>query len=254
MNAHDADKVDEVDWDAQGERYAHSRHAITGTTAYETPVTEVLAAAPPGPVIDVGAGTGIWSAALAGWTGRAVIAVEPAPGMRRHATAGPEAGVHQVAGQVPDLPLAQESCASAWLSAVLHHVGDLGACARELRRVLAPRAPVLIRGAFAGRLDHLPHARYFPGVARRSERYPTIDSADAAFSAAGFRRVRHETVEEPGVDLQEWRRHLPDQRRSDTSLAHLTDAEFAAGLARVDADIAACRDRPTAALDLLVFA
>ncbi len=37
--------------------------------------------------------------------------------------------------------------------AVIHHIPDLGACAQELRRVLRPGGPILIRSAFPGRLD-----------------------------------------------------------------------------------------------------
>ena len=162
----------EVDWDAQGDRYARTRHHITHTAAYEAAVADALVEAPRGPVIDVGAGTGIWSPLLARWTGRAVVAIEPAPGMRRHATAAHADGVRHIAGRVPDLPLRAGSGSGAWLSAVLHHVGDLGACARELRRVLAPGAPVLIRGAFAGRAASLPQVHYFPEVRHRFDRYP----------------------------------------------------------------------------------
>ena len=245
---------EEVDWDAQGDRYAQTRHHITQTAPYEPLVVDAVAAVPPGPVVDVGAGTGIWSPALARWTQRDVVAVEPAPGMRRHAAAAPVPGVHHVAARVPRLPLRAGSCAGAWLSAVLHHTGDLGACARELRRVLAPGAPVLIRGAFAGRLDNLPQAHYFPEVRRRFDRYPSVEATEAAFGEAGFRRRRFETVEEHTIDLTEWRRLLPDQRRSDTALVQLTDDEFTTGLRRVDADIAAGRTRPRTALDLLVLA
>jgi SAM-dependent methyltransferase len=251
---HDAEHADsEVDWDAQGDRYARTRHRMTHTAPYEPLVVDAFAGAPRGPVVDVGAGTGIWSPLLTRWTGRSVVAVEPAPGMRRHAMAAHASAVRHVAGRVPDLPLRAGSGAGAWLSAVLHHTGDLGACARELRHVLAPGAPVLIRGAFAGRIDNLPHVRYFPEVRRRFDRFPTVDATEAAFGEAGFRRQRLETVEEHGVDLRDWRRLLPDQRRSDTSFAQLTDDEFAAGLRRIDTDIAAGRTRPRAELDLMVL-
>jgi SAM-dependent methyltransferase len=243
----------EVDWDAQGDRYARTRHHITQTAAYEPLVVDAFAGAPSGPVLDVGAGTGIWSPLLARWTGRAVVAVEPAPGMRRHATATHTTGVHHIAARVPDLPLRAGSGSGAWLSAVLHHVGDLGACAHELRRVLAPEAPILIRGAFAGRADSLPQVHYFPEVRQRFDRYPTIDATEAAFGEAGFRRQRLEAVNEHTIDLREWRRLLPEQRRSDTTLVQLTNDEFAAGLRRIDEDIASGRARPPAALDLLVL-
>jgi SAM-dependent methyltransferase len=243
----------EVDWDAAGDRYARTRHHVTNTAAYEPLVVDAFADAPPGPVVDVGAGTGIWSSALAGWTGRAVVAVEPAPGMWRHALAAPANEVRHLAARIPDLPLRAGSGAGAWLSAVLHHVGDLGACARELRRVLAPGAPVVLRGAFGGRVDGLPQVRYFPETRGRFDRFPTVDATEAAFADAGFARRRLDAVEEHSIDLWEWRRLLPDQRWSDTSFAGLTDDEFAAGLGRIDADIAAGRTRPRAVLDLLVL-
>jgi hypothetical protein len=45
---------------------------------------------------------------------------------------------------------------------VVHHIADLGVAARELRRVLRPGAPVLIRSAFAGRPEGIRLFRYFP--------------------------------------------------------------------------------------------
>lgn len=245
----------EVDWDAQGERYARTRRRVTDTGAYRDLVVDAFRSAPAGPVLDVGAGTGIWSADIGHWARRPVVALEPAAGMRRHAPAAPTAVVHHVAAAVPGLPLRTGAGGGAWLSAVLHHVGDLGACARDLRRVLAPGAPVLIREVFAGRAGGPPQVRFFPEVRRRiAERYPSVDATEAAFAAAGFRRRRIEVVEEHTVDLAGWRRHLPDQRASDTTFAALTDDEFAAGLARVDAAIAAGDAACGAALDLLVLA
>lgn len=243
-----------VDWDAAGDRYARTRSRITGTAAYEHHVAGALAAAPPGPVVDVGAGTGIWSPLLAAWTGRRVVAVEPAPGMQRHAAAAPHPDVALVAARAGELPVRTDAGGGAWLSAVLHHVGDLGACARELRRALAPGAPVLIRGAFAGRVEQLGLSRYFPATRRRFDRFPTVEATEEAFGAAGFRLLALEQVDEPPVDLRTWRRQLPEQRTADTSLVQLSDAEFAAGLRAVDADIAAGRDQARATFDLLVLA
>jgi ubiquinone/menaquinone biosynthesis C-methylase UbiE len=47
-----------------------------------------------GPVLDVGAGTGQFAAAIAGWFGVRVVAVEPSSGMRGQAAlAHPHPGV-----------------------------------------------------------------------------------------------------------------------------------------------------------------
>jgi SAM-dependent methyltransferase len=245
----------EVDWNAQGERYAQARHHVTDTAAYRSLVVAALEEAPPGPVADVGAGTGIWSSLLAAWTGRSVVALEPAAGMQRHAVAAASAGVHHVTARVPDLPLGEGTAAGAWLSAVLHHMDDLAACAGELRRIVVPGAPVMVRGAFAGRCDEMPQVRYFPETRRRFDtRFPTVEATEAAFATSGFRRVSLTPVQEHTIDLRAWRRLLPDQRRTDTSLVALTDDEFAAGLARIDADIADDDVERHAVLDLLVLA
>jgi len=136
---------------------------------------------------------------------------------------------------------------------VIHHVGDLGACARDLRRVLAPGAPVLLRNAFRGRYDGIPVVRYFPGTRRALDRFPAVEEVRAAFEAAGFAFAGLERVDQPPADLATWRAGLPRQRVSDTSLVGLTDAEFAAGLAAVDAALAAGRTTEVVGLDLLAF-
>jgi SAM-dependent methyltransferase len=72
------------------------------------------------------------------------------------ATAG---RVHLVGGRADGVPLRDGVAGAAWLSTVIHHVGDLDACANELRRVLAPGAPVLIRSAFRRWRERLPSQR-----------------------------------------------------------------------------------------------
>jgi SAM-dependent methyltransferase len=246
-----------VDWDRAAADYHRTRGA---SEAWRRPVREALAPAPPGPVVDLGSGTGLWSGLLGAWTGRTVLAVEPSAGMRAVAVAsrhgGPEpaaVAIHHLAGLAAALPLRDGSAGGAWLSAVIHHVGDLGATARELRRVLAPGAPVVIRGAFAGRYQGIPLVRYFPGARARLDRYPSVEAVVAAFESAGFGKVRLDAVPEPSPGLAHWRDALPRQRMSDTTLVGLSDDEFAAGLRAVDADIAAGIEPPPLGLDLLVL-
>jgi len=220
-------------------------------------VVAALAGAPPGPVLDLGAGTGAWSGVLAAWTGRPVVAVEPAAGMRAQLLAaggsGAGPGPWVVAGRGGAVPLRPGSGGAAWLSTVIHHVGDLGACARDLRRVLAPGAPVLLRNAFRGRYDGIPVVRYFPGARRALDRFPAVEEVRAAFEAAGFAFAGLDRVDQPPADLATWRAGLARQRVSDTSMVGLTDAEFAAGLAAVDAALAAGRTTEVVGLDLLAF-
>ena len=118
------------------------------------------------PVLDLGAGTGQFAAAIAGWFGVEVVAVEPSRGMRAQAAgAHPHAGVRWVAGVAERLPLRAGACAWAWVSTVVHHLDDLDAAAAELGRVLRPGGAVLVRQAFPGRMEAITlYGRFFPGA------------------------------------------------------------------------------------------
>jgi SAM-dependent methyltransferase len=245
--------VAQVDYDRQAGCYDRTRGRTAGVEAWQAPVVRELAGAPPGPILDVGSGTGAWSGALAGWSRRDVLGVEPSAGMRAAARARARPQVHLAAGAVPRLPVRTAASGAAWLSAVIHHVGDVDVCARELRRVLAPGAPVLIRNAFPGRYDGIGMVRFFPATRRVLDRFPSVDAVRRAFEGAGFGFARLERVDEPPVDYRVWRERLPAQRLADTTLVGLTDGEFADGLRALDAAIAAGRDPEPVGLDLLAF-
>jgi hypothetical protein len=126
----------------------------------------------------------------------------------------------------------------AWVSNVIHHVDDLAACAHELRRVLRPGAPVLIRSAFSGRLDGISLFRWFPAARAVAETFPTVETTRAAFAAAGF--ARHSLVALPQVSAPSLREACVRVRlRADTTLVALSDDEFAAGLEQMEAAAAA---------------
>src|SRR5579884_2358047 len=94
---------------------------------------------PRGPILDLGAGTGRFAAALADAFQVPVLAVEPAAAMRRQIpTAGSGAPVWVVGGRGELLPVADGSLDVVWASQVVHHIDDLPRCATELRRVLRP--------------------------------------------------------------------------------------------------------------------
>src|SRR5918993_1126301 len=177
------------------------------------------AAAGRSPVLDLGAGTGQFAAAIAGWFGVEVVAVEPSRGMRAQAArAHPHPRVAWVAGAGERLPLGDGTCAWAWVSTVVHHLDDLDAVAGELGRVLAPGGPVLVRQAFPGRMGPITlYRRFFPGAGAAlvaGGGLPTVERVSEAFAGAGFRdKVR---------------------RRADTGLKLLPDDQFAAGLAALE--------------------
>jgi SAM-dependent methyltransferase len=190
------------------------------------------------PVLDLGAGTGQFAAAMAGWFGVEVVAVEPSGGMRAEAArAHPHPAVGWVAGVAERLPLRDASCALAWVSTVLHHLDDLDMAATELGRVLRPGGPVLVRQAFPGRMDEVNlYTRFFPAAGAwlvEGGGLPSVERVAAAFGAAGFRVERLRKVAQVSApSLAAYRDKV--RSRADTGLRLLPDDQFAAGLAALD--------------------
>lgn len=232
----------QVDYDAQARRYQDGRGAVENveTLAPWRGELAVYLAGVRGPVLDLGAGTGIWARALASWFGLDVVAMEPSTGMRSVAAqVGAPTRVRFVGGRAEAPPFRSATFAAAWLSTVLHHIDDLPACATALRRVLAEGAPVLIRNSFAGRVEEVELFRHFPAAANVAARWPTLDQVVATFGGAGFAHSRVMRVREEGrwPNLQHLREWAVAMREADSALVALSDEEFAQGLENIDAAI-----------------
>jgi SAM-dependent methyltransferase len=209
-----------------------------------------------GPILDLGAGTGRFSEALAARFGVTVVAVEPAAGMREQARTLAAGGVALVAGSGEAVPVRDGAFVGVWASQVVHHVDDLAACAAELRRVVRPGGPIMLRGTFEATCPLIPWGPYFPEAIRiATEQFPTLEEVTAVFAAAGLRRRAHDIV---------WQTTAGSMRelaarvglRADSTLELLTIDEFAAGLARLEA-AAAAETSPVPvreAIELVVFA
>jgi ubiquinone/menaquinone biosynthesis C-methylase UbiE len=245
-----------VNYDQLAARYDRGRAlTLEGLAGWQAALAAYLPPASGLPVLDLGAGTGLFAAAIAAWFDARVVAVEPSTGMRqqaRHARAHP--GVAYVAGEGERLPLRDGCCAAAWLSTVIHHINDLAGCARELRRVLEPGGPVLIRSSFPGRHAGITLFRCFPGAGRIAETFPTVEATVAAFATAGFAFQTLQPV--PQVSAPSLQAAVERVRqRADSTLRPLPDHEFAEGLAALER-AAAAETTPTPVvdhLDLLVL-
>jgi len=247
-----------VDYDAMAGDYVEGRALPpAGLEPWRVAIQPWLPRDGGSPVLDVGAGTGQFAAAIAGWLGVRVVAVEPSAGMRAQAaSAHPHPDVALLGGRAERLPLRDACCAWAWVSTVVHHLDDLPAAARGLRRVLRPGGPVLLRQAFPERLDAVTlYRRFFPGAARvAGALLPTVEQVTDGFAAAGFRVEALASVTQVSApSLAAYRDKV--RRRADTGLRLLPDEEFAAGLAALER-AAAAETTPTPVtdrLDLLVF-
>lgn len=182
-------------------------------------------------LVDIGAGTGQFSAAFSDWFGLTVLAVEPSAAMRGQVPRTP--AIRPLEGDASALPLPDASADAAWLSLVIHHIPDLGGAAREIRRVLRPGAPVLIRQGFTVD-DGIEIVRWFPETARIIETFPTLHETCDAFAAAGFHQEAHERVREAfTAGLAEFLDQVETFRTADTTMRHLTDEEFHRGKERL---------------------
>lgn len=207
-------------------------------------------------VLDVGAGTGAFATAFCDWFGVKVAAVEPSEAMR--ALIPRRGDIEVLAGHAASLPLPDAGADAAWLSTVTHHVPDLAAAALEIRRVLRPGAPVLIRNAFAGRYDRLRIVRWFPETARLLDTYPSVEETCEAFATAGFTPAALEPVPQTDLaSLAELLERAGTLRTADTLMRSLTEEEFARGRERLRRAVRAGRAPGdadlTSSLDLLVL-
>jgi ubiquinone/menaquinone biosynthesis C-methylase UbiE len=205
-------------------------------------------------LLDIGAGTGAFTAAFADWFGIRVVAVEPSSAMRSHIR--PTELIEVLEGDALAIPLEDDAADGAWLSLVIHHVPDLDAAALEIRRVLRPGAPVLLRQAFPDRdLDGVEMIRWFPETKKLVATYPTLVETCAAFETAGFHRESVEPVCDirPGP-LAEFLARADTLRVADTTLRNLTEAEFQRGKERLRHAVEHDHAEPrTNQLDLVVL-
>jgi ubiquinone/menaquinone biosynthesis C-methylase UbiE len=216
-------------------------------------------------LVDIGAGTGVFTTAFSDWFGLRVLAVEPSAAMRERIPQTPSTQVFE--GNASALPLSDASADAAWLSLMIHHIPDLAAAAREIRRVLRPGAPVLIRQGFPDRYepvgplkaDTIELVRWFPETSRMLATYPSLADTCTAFAAAGFHHVAIEQVcETYPTSLVDFLGQVDTFRHADTTMRSLTEEEFLRGKERLRRAIQHGEDTATSEprsnwLDLLVL-
>ncbi len=185
-------------------------------------------------ILDLGAGTGRFSTLLADAFDARVVGVEPSGKMRSEAERGSaHPRVVYRDGSAAAIPAAAGEFDFAFLSMVVHHVPDLAACARELRRVVKPGGLVFIRNTFSGRLDDVPLYRFFPPArAIDDARLPRAEQVRDTFGAHGFELLALEAIEQQ-IDPSLRAHYERMGRRALSTFELITDAEFQEGLERM---------------------
>ena len=233
-----------------------------GLAEWREAVRRHLRPSPGMTLVDIGAGTGAFAAAFSDWFDLSVLAVEPSAAMRDQIPRTPS--IQVLEGSASALPLPAESADAAWLSNVIQHVPDLGVAAHEIRRVLRPGAPVLIRAGmshqgFPDRYDGVENIRWFPETARTVDTFPSVEETCRTFADAGFHQHALEQVRETyPTSLADFLDQVDTLRQADTTMRGLTEDEFLRGKERLRRAVRQAEDTANPqtrsnSLDLLVL-
>jgi ubiquinone/menaquinone biosynthesis C-methylase UbiE len=198
-----------------------------------------------GLAVDLGCGTGRFTAALAEALGAPVLGVEPAANMRAAAEAKPHpAGVRFVEGRADRIPLEDGAAGLVFLSQVMHHVADAPAALREVRRVLRPAGRLCVRQTTRENLDSYFYQRFFPEARAVDERrLPSRGGLLKLAGTCGFRRVAVEALRhEIAATADDYVAKV--ELRAYSDLESIPEAAFRAGLDALRAHCAANPDHP----------
>lgn len=214
-------------------------------------------AVPPAPrrrLLDVGCGTGRFTALLADVFASPTIGVDGSLAMLRECPMPTGTPVAYVGGHAAALPLPAASVDLVLLSMIYHLLAPAGPAVAELYRVVRPGGWVLIRTPTAELMDRVSFMPFFPEARAVDEaRIPSRARVTATFEGAGFVTHAHRTIEQelaqsPTEALEKVR------RRVYSTLRLISEDAFATGLARYEAHCLSAPPGPLIEpLDFFVF-
>jgi ubiquinone/menaquinone biosynthesis C-methylase UbiE len=182
-------------------------------------------------ILDIGCGTGRYSAALATHFNAHVVAIDPSEKMLAEARKKASERVHYKRASAESLPLPDTSVDMVFMSMVFHHFDDPDQAVRECRRVLRRDGTVCLRAATIDRIGAYPYVPFFPrSDAILNDVLQSQATIETIFVNAGFHLVCHQLVRsEVASNWDAYAEKLAS--RADSILAQLSDQEFEIGLA-----------------------
>ena len=226
--------IELVDYDNTtiAERYDRARQLPEATLEiWLDAIAELTSGHPMEIVLDVGCGTGRFSAGLADRLGAVVIGMDPSDTMLREARRkAPHPDVKFCNGRAEGLPFIDRSLSLVFLSMVFHHLSDQDAAIREFKRALDPDGLVCIRNSTTDLLNRVPYLKYFPRAEKiNRKRLPSKQDVVRTMEQAGFSVVEHRVIQQHfASSFSEYCQKIG--RRALSDLVHLSDADFEAGL------------------------
>ena len=155
-------------------------------------------------ILDLGCGTGLYTAGLQQQTGATICGFDPVPGMLGQAREKFDL-IHFFTGVGEHIPLRQGLFDCVFSSQVWHHIEDKQGTASECGRVLKEGGSTVIRTISHEQLHEKVVFKYFPEIKDNQLRvYPSNDEFKEYFGNVGFKETiphayymeRYQTVEE----------------------------------------------------------
>lgn len=205
-------------------------------------------------VLDLGCGTGRYTARLADWFGADVVGVEPSDAMLAVAHQKSASRISFLKGAAEGIPLPDASVDMVFMSMVFHHIGDKAQAAFECQRVLRHRGLLCLRAGTVEQIDAYPYVPFFEDVRSAFEKQLQSKSEiTQVLTEGGFDLVRHEVItSEVAPDWDAFAAKI--SLRADSTLNMISDADFEAGMARLRSHATYGSDGPvTEPIDYFVF-
>jgi len=185
-------------------------------------------------ILDVGCGTGRFSAKLADKFNAQVIAIDPSKTMLAKAK---QSILHPSVvfqyGDAQHLPVPNESARLLYLSMVYHHIEHPSVAAQEFHRVLRIGGFICIRNSTRDLLDKVLYLEWFPAAMDfNRRRIPSQEDIVETLEGNGFALLVHEVIQQSFANsLKEYCDKIRQRALSD--LAILSDPEFEAGVQKM---------------------
>lgn len=221
-----------ADAEAAG-RYNAARHLPEETkTFWMNSLKAVLPDAPVGRCLDLGCGTGRFTATLAAAFGCPVVGVEPSEAMLAVARAEEVPGVEWKQGTAEDIPLEDRSVGLVFMSQVFHHLTQPQRALREVHRVLTPGGCLIVRNGTAENNEETEWLQCFPEALDIDRvRIPTRRALEETVCRPPFESLARQTFRQLfAPSYQEYYRKVG--QRGLSSLIAISDAAFERGMER----------------------
>ena len=183
-----------------------------------------------GRVLDLGCGTGRFTAALAQAFGCAAVGVEPSAAMLEVASSRGEAKIEWDQGDAENIPLENQSVDLVFMSQVFHHLSEPERALKEINRVLTRGGYLAIRNGTREHNPELEWLQFFPDAWRiEDERTPFAHEINALVTGRHFVLISHQTIHQLfASSYAEYFEKI--SRRGLSALIAISDTEFYDGL------------------------